>query len=175
MVKYLLNSPLLLFIEVSFMKKNDLFLLSCLRQNARMSLTKMSKKTGVPISTIFQKIRNNFDNNIIRNSALIDFASLGYNLKAYLLLRVKKEQKDSLLEKLNNNININNMFKINNSWDVLAECVFKDLNELEDFLDDLEENFVLKGKEVHYVLADLKREGFLSNPNVLELYGSSLN
>lgn len=154
------------------MKKNDLFLLSCLRQNARMSLTKMSKKSGVPISTIFQKIKTDFGSKIIRHTALVDFSAFGYNLKTYLFLKVKKEQRESLLEKLHNNINVNNMFKINNSWDVLVECIFKDLNHLEDFMDDLESNFVLKNKEVHYVLADLKREGFLSNPNVLELYSS---
>ena len=39
------------------MKTKDLMVLAALRQNARLSLTKMSKTTHVPISTIYDKLK----------------------------------------------------------------------------------------------------------------------
>lgn len=151
------------------MDEKDLFLLSCLRQNARYSLTKLSRKTGIPVSTIFQKIKVNFNKKIIRHVALIDFVSIGYTLKAYLLLKVKKSEKEELVKHLDCCFNVNNMYKINNGWDVLVEVVFPGLCSLEEFIENLDERFGLKGKEVHYVLADLKRESFLANPDTLTL------
>ena len=151
------------------MKEKDLQLISYLRQNARISLTKLSKKTGMPVSTIFLKIKSNFNGRILKHTALIDFSAFGYNLKAFLLLKVKKDQKDDLIKKLNNCDHVNNLYKINNSWDVIVECIFKNLNHLEDFLEEIEEKFTLKAKEVHYVLADLKKEAFLSGPETISI------
>jgi len=46
--------------------EKDLLILSELRQNARETLTKMSKHTGIPISTIFDKIKQlNIEKEII--------------------------------------------------------------------------------------------------------------
>ena len=146
------------------MSEKDLLLVANLRQNARISLTKLSRVSGMPVSTIFQKVKKHFNGKILKHVALVDFSAFGFNLKAYLLLKVKKDQKDDLLKKLGSCVNINNLFKINNSWDVLAECIFKDLNSLESFVEDIEENFTVRAKEVHYVLADLKREAFLADP-----------
>ena len=98
-----------------------------------MSLTKLSKKTDIPISTIFNKVQSNFNGKILKYASLIDFAAFGYNLKVYLMLKVKKEQKEDLLKSMLKDLNVNNLFKINNSWDLLAECIFKDLNHLESF------------------------------------------
>ncbi|MBU4209210.1 MAG: winged helix-turn-helix transcriptional regulator [Proteobacteria bacterium] len=37
-------------------KKTDLIIISSLRQNAREKLTEMSRKTRIPVSTIFDRI-----------------------------------------------------------------------------------------------------------------------
>ena len=49
------------------MKNKDLKIISYLRQNARMPLTKMSKKTQIPVSTIFDRLRTNEDDLIYKN------------------------------------------------------------------------------------------------------------
>ncbi|HDD70527.1 MAG TPA: Lrp/AsnC family transcriptional regulator [Candidatus Woesearchaeota archaeon] len=151
------------------MDKKDLLLLGHLRQDARMSLTKLSKRTGVPVSTIFHKLRSGFNGRILRHAVLVDFSAFGFNLKAFLLLKVKKAEKDALFKKLIASANVNNLFKINNGWDVMLECLFRDLNHLEEFLEDLDESFSIKAKEVHYVLDDIKREAFLADPDLIDL------
>ena len=63
------------------MKTKDMQILCHLRQDARMPLTKMSKKTHIPVSTIFDKIKTYENNLIVRHTTLIDFGQLGYNTR----------------------------------------------------------------------------------------------
>ena len=68
-------------LEVSKMNKKDLLIVSHLRRDGRTSLTELSKKTRIPISTIFDRLKQNKNNFIKKHTALIDFAKLGYNTR----------------------------------------------------------------------------------------------
>jgi len=50
----------------------------------------------------------------------------------------------------------------------MAECIFKDMNQLEDFIDKLESLFHIKQKQVHYIIAELQKEKFLTQPEIAE-------
>ena len=139
----------------------DLLIMSQLRKDARMSLTKMSKKTQIPISTLFDKLRQYEGHEIQRHIALLDFAKLGYTTRAIVLMRVHKKDKETLGKTLVKNTHINSLFKVNNGFDFQFECIFRDMRELEDFVEGLEEQFAIKGKEVHYIIEEIKREEFL--------------
>ena len=84
------------------MKKTDLLIISSLRQNAREKLTNMSKKTRIPVSTLFDRIRMHEGKLIKKHTALIDFNKLGYNTRANIILKVKKTDReiDDLVYKL---------------------------------------------------------------------------
>ncbi|PIN79479.1 hypothetical protein COV16_03980 [Candidatus Woesearchaeota archaeon CG10_big_fil_rev_8_21_14_0_10_34_8] len=58
---------------------------------------------------------------------------------------------------------------MNNGFDCMAEVVFKNLKHLEDFLEKIDIKFGIKKKEVHYILDDLKREKFFSDPETIDL------
>jgi len=146
----------------------DLLLLSYLRQNSRMSLTKLSKKTGIPISTIFDKIRKTHGSLIQRHVCLIDFSKLGFSVNVTILLKVGKNQRKEAGEYLKKFFNINSLLKINNGYDYLLDGVFHNLKELEQFFDVLETKFTLKKKDVYYTIEDIKREEFLADPSVLD-------
>ncbi len=149
------------------MKKTDLLIISSLRQNAREKLTEMSKKTRIPVSTIFDRIKTHEGNIIKKHTALVDFGKLGYNTRANIILKVNKNDREAMKEFLMQHNSINSAFKINNGYDFLIEAVFANIKEVEDFTDLLEEKFSIKAKQVFYIIDDLKKEEFLSNPNVL--------
>lgn len=149
------------------LKKKDLILTAHLRQNARESLTKLSRKTGVPVSTIFDRLKSN--EIIVRNTALLDFAKMGYGARATILLRAKKDEKDNLGQFLVKSLHVNSVYKINNGFHFLAECIFRDVKELEEFVDQIDERFSVRSKEVHYIIDDIKRESFLSQPDLIDL------
>jgi DNA-binding Lrp family transcriptional regulator len=152
---------------VKMLRKADLLFLTFLRQNARETLTMISRKTGIPISTLYDKLRQQEKSLIVKHTTLIDFTKLGYNSRANIMLSTKKEDRDKLRSYLKEHSSINSLFKVNNGYDFMAEGIFENVKELEDFIEELEEKFSLLDKKVFFVIEDVKRENFLSRPELL--------
>ncbi len=146
------------------MKQQDLMVLSALRQNARLSLTKMSRATRVPVSTIYDKLKQYERTVIKKHTAIVDFAKLGYNTRAKILIKVERDQREEMQEYLQKNRNVNSIYKINNGYDYIVELIFVHIKDMEDFIETLEAEFKVLKQETYYVIADLKKEEFLSNP-----------
>ncbi|MDI6736901.1 MAG: Lrp/AsnC family transcriptional regulator [Nanoarchaeota archaeon] len=146
------------------MDKREMLIISALRQNCRQSLTDMSKETRIPISTIHERI-NCYDKTLIKkHTALIDFAKLGFNTRAKVLIKVEKEQRKKLQDFLEDCKNVNTLLKVNNGFDFLADMVFPHIKEMEDFVEGIEKKFRVLNKEVFYVIDELKMEEFLADP-----------
>ncbi len=152
--------------------KKELVIMSMLRQNSRETLTKMSRLSQIPVSTIYDKIKMHENGIIKRHTCILDFSKLGFNTRANICLKVNKENRDELRDYLLKNQNINSVYKINNGFDYLIEAVFKHIKDLEDFLEMLDEKFKLKGRQVFYIIDDIKRESFMADPQVVELVGA---
>ncbi len=149
------------------MKKKDLLLISNLRINSRETLTNISKKIHMPISTIFDKLKSNHGGLIRKYTTLIDFSMLGFNTRAKITLKVPKKQREKLRRYLKGHLYINSLYKINNGYDFMIEAIFRNLKEMEDFIEDLEENFTIRSKQTYYIIEDIKRESFLENPEMI--------
>lgn len=152
-------------------KKNELILLSYLRKNARETLTKISRDTKIPVSTIFDKLKK-YDNELIKKSTVIlDFRKLGYNTRVSLLVRVPREQRSKLKEFLVKDSHVNSLYKVNNNFDFILECIFIDMQEFQNFIECMEDRFDVKDKQMFYILEDIKKEEFMANPASLSLLG----
>jgi DNA-binding Lrp family transcriptional regulator len=144
------------------LKKTDTAILQFMRRNARENLTTISRKTGIPVSTIFDRLRSQQQSLIHRFTALIDFEQLGYSVRLNIFIKPTPEHKDPLKKYLVQHPNINNVFRINNGFDFAAEGLFRSMKEAEEFLERLEGQFaILKTQSVH-VIEDLAREKMLS-------------
>lgn len=151
------------------MNHKDLAIISSLRRNARETLTSMSRTTRIPVSTLFDRIRQHENNLIKKHTTIIDFAKLGFSTRANIMLKVKKQDRDLLREFLLRNNFINSAYKINNGYDFMVEVIFRNMKELEDFIENLEEKFGIQSKQVYYVIDELKKEEFLCNSMLLSL------
>jgi DNA-binding Lrp family transcriptional regulator len=150
-------------------KTKDLLIVSHLRRDARTTLTTMSRETRIPISTIFDKIRNYKTDGLIRkNTAIINFEKIGYHTKALVLFSTYKGDRPRLLEQLQRDYHVNTLFRINSGWDLAAEVVYPSFKDVEAFLDRIEAQVILKDKKVFYILEEVKKEEFLSNPARVE-------
>ena len=136
-------------------------LLSCLRENSREKLTVISKKTKIPISTLFDLLNELKSEIISKPTVLINFSKLGYHTQAQVFLKVNKEDKERVKKHLVCHNNINTIYKINNNWDFVIETVHKNIKELDDYLEKLEDRFNIENKQIHYLVDDIKREGFM--------------
>ncbi len=146
------------------MERKQYLILSSLRQDARLSLTEMSKLTKIPVSTIYDKIKSYKGDLIKKHTALIDFSKLGYNTRAQVLLKVRKEQRADVQDYLLRSRNANSVLKINNGYDFMVEFVFKHIKELEDFIEAFESKFEILTLQTYYIVDDIKREEFIANP-----------
>ncbi|MBS3095129.1 Lrp/AsnC family transcriptional regulator [Candidatus Woesearchaeota archaeon] len=150
-------------------KKNELVLLSHLRKNARETLTKISRDTRIPVSTIFDRLKK-YDNDLIKKSTiLLDFSKLGYSTRVSLMLKVAKNQREKVKDFLIKENRVNSFYRVNNNFDFIMEGIFINMQEFQDFVEDLEEKFDIREKQMFYILEDIKKEEFMSNPNSLAL------
>src|SRR3989344_3249081 len=140
--------------------EKELKLLTHLRLNSREKLTEISKETHIPISTLFDMLNELQGTAIFRNTVLLNFSHLGYHTRAQIFLKVPSDKKDELRKHLSCHNNVNTVCKINNGWDFIAETVHKNIKELNEFLDILTQKFKVEQKEIHYLIEDVKREGF---------------
>ena len=152
------------------MKRTDATVLSAFRTDGRVQLTELSRRTGLPVSTLHERLKRYVEQGILKPIALLNFKKVGYDARAHILLSVDPASKDKLHAVLANHPNVNSLYRINNGWHFLLESVFPTMYELELFVEKIEQQFPIKRKEVHYTLDELKRETFLdgSGLNLLE-------
>lgn len=143
--------------------KRDKAMLQALRQNSRLSLTQMSRITNIPISTLFDKIKTHEKNIIKKHTTLIDFSKLGYDTKVQFLIRAPAAIRNKLKAHLYSSKEINNVFGITNGFDFLVEGIFERVNDVAKFKNSLEKYFSEIECHTHFVVEDIKREGFFAN------------
>ena len=153
------------------MKEKEVQVLRVLRNNSRETLTKISRKTGVPISTLFDRLNEYQEKLIIKHTCLIDYTKLGYDLRVHLLLRVQKD-KERFETYLTEHYLVNSVFRINNGYDYLVEAVFKNMRELTEFVQSLD-RFHVKDHKEFFVLEDLKREAFLTTETHVKMLAAA--
>ena len=150
------------FEVIHMITKKDQLFITHLRRNARMNLTTLSRKTKIPISTLFDRLKTGEKNMILKHTTLLDFAKMGYGCRANVILKLDKKSRDECREFLMKSEHTNNLFKINNGYDFMIELVFRTMKELEDFTENLEERFNVQEKKVHYIIEELLKENFMT-------------
>ena len=147
------------------MNRKDLLMLAHLRKDGRMQLTEMSRRTGIPVSTLFDRLRSN--DLITRHTCLLDFTKLGFNTRVNITIKVKREDKQALKDFLLHHPAVNMLFRINNGFDFMVEGIFQSVNSAEEFIDILDQKFAIEDKKTFFVIEDIKREGFMSDPMMI--------
>lgn len=153
--------------DMNMLKQKDYELLGHFRKDSRMSLTKMSRATKIPVSTIFDRMRKLKAENIInKHTSIIDFRKLGFEIRTLMLLSTQKDKKSNLQQFLENHVKVNSLVRINNGYNFFIEVIFKNIAEFDVFLEELEEFNPLTKKEF-FVMEELRKESFLTHkPNL---------
>ena len=128
----------------------------------------MSKETGIPISSVFDRLKRLEAIGIIhRYTSVLDMKKIGIHVRAVMLFKITDTMKHNLEQWLKEHRNVNTLVRINGEWDFMAEVLFHDIHSLEVFTAKVKEEFEGAKCSVQYILDDLKREGFspeLHNP-----------
>jgi len=149
--------------------KKDKKIIAYLRQDSRMQLTKLSRKTSIPVSTLFERINLLKTRQIIRPTIILNFTEIGFSLHVFVMIKTTGNNRSEVLNYLAKNHNTNSLWRINNHFDILAEMVFSDLKEFDEFLQELESRFTIRDVEFEYVVEEFAKEKFFSDPNTISL------
>ena len=144
------------------MQEKDLRILQYMRENARTNLTTISRKTGIPVSTIFDRLRAQDGGLIKKFTTMLDFAKLGYPVRAKIFLRVTPQTRNKLRGYLNVHPRVNNLWRVNNGFDFATDCVFKSIREAEEFIEELELKHEILDKYVFHIIEDIATEKVLT-------------
>lgn len=144
------------------LKEKELKMIGHFRNNSRTSLTQMSKLTKIPVSTLFDKLKEYESKNLIRkHTSLLDFKMLGYDIRTQMLISAERDRKDELQKFLIMYPKVNTVFRVNNGFDFLIEAIFRNMAELDEFTTRLD-TFNLTEKKEFFIMEEMKREEFLA-------------
>lgn len=155
------------------MEKKELLIMSQFRQNARENLTRTSRKIGIPVSTIYDRLKRYEGTVIKKHTALLDFSQLGFSLKVLMAVKIMPENRLDLINFLEKHHRVNSLYKITSGYDVLLEGIFKNLKEYQLFCESIE-SFKIQNKQEFFVVEDIKQEEFLANEEFLDILSETL-
>ncbi|MBN1175844.1 Lrp/AsnC family transcriptional regulator [Candidatus Woesearchaeota archaeon] len=141
--------------------QKDLALFKQLRLDSRASLTTISKKTKIPISTLYDRLKYHEGELIQKHTSILNFNLLGFKARVQLLLKTPIEKREELKNFLKAHDNINNVWKITGNYDFLVEGYFQNMTYAEEFVENIEKKFEVQ-YDAHYIVEDIIREGFLA-------------
>ncbi len=142
--------------------RKDAEIISHLRKNSRKKVTHIAKDIGVPVTTIYDRLRYHEKKGVLKHISLIDFSKLGLHSKLHVAIKTERDSRESLEQFLLAHPNINSLYKVNYGYDYLLEAVFSDLGKAQQFTDSLED----KGAkvEIFHIIEELKKEHLFTSP-----------
>lgn len=149
--------------------EKDAQFISHLRNNARKKITHISREMKIPVTTVYDKLRMHENKFVNKHVTLLDFPKLGLHAKAHVSIKVDKDSRDALQNFLMEHPNVNSLSRIGFDSDFLAEVVFKDSGEVQNFTESLEKKYDVSNVQVFNVINELKKEAFLTKPEHMEV------
>jgi len=140
------------------LKKKDKLILANLRDDARRSLTAISKQSGIPLTTVFDRHAMLEKSQAMSYVTLLNYPLLGYNVRVRIAI-ASNEPWDKHVEYLVTHKNINSVFRTSSPKGFIVEAIFKSMSELEAFLEQLDK-MKLKQREVYHIIEPLAEEVF---------------
>lgn len=122
--------------------KKDLKILDVLKQNARLSSQQIAKKTLIPVTTVYNRIKKLEKLGIIKNyTVVVDHKKLGKELEAFILITVDYKllkEKDltqhEVAGKLSKHEFVEDVAMITGVSDIVVKVRVSNITELDNFV-----------------------------------------
>lgn len=141
--------------------QKDLEILEILKANCKLPSREISKLTGLPITTIHNRIKKMEKDGIIKAYvANIDNAKIGKNVQAFIQIRLKHSSPDSAANKLVRMHEIDEVYVISGTMDIMIKVATKDIDSLQYFLDKIDKIENIERTTTSVVLKKFEKTGF---------------
>lgn len=117
------------------MDENDKKILKELTDNSRMPISKISLKTGIPDSTVSNRIKKLEKNNIIENyTTIINPEAIGIKVTAMIIIQTETEKHENVEKELPKLNKVSQVYSISGEYDILIKVWAHTLEELNDIV-----------------------------------------
>ena len=135
--------------------QKELLVVQELRKDSRITLTELRKKTGMPISTLHEIMKR--QDLIRKRTCILDFEKLGLPVLVCMLMRARKNSREMLCGFLKEHGNVNNVHRTNSGYDYIVEGAFRNIKDLESFIEQANENGA-RHANVYHMMEELKNQ-----------------
>ncbi|UCH57860.1 MAG: Lrp/AsnC family transcriptional regulator [Candidatus Bathyarchaeota archaeon] len=136
----------------------DLKIIRSLSGNARKPYKTIAKELSVSDATVRKRINKMVEEGIIKQfNLLLDYHKLGRIIKAFIGLRINPQKLRDIVEHLEGNPDIQVLYRTTGNVDLFVEVIFKDMEELNEFLESELSIEGITGTEVTVVIGPYKR------------------
>ena len=117
------------------MDETDKKICNILIENSRISISSISKKTGIPNSTISNRIRKLEENSIVKQyTTILDHEKIGINVTAMIIIQTETEKHENVEKQLPKLEEVTQVYSISGEYDVLIKVEAHNLEELNDII-----------------------------------------
>ena len=136
----------------------DLQILRSLSRDGRKPFKAIARELDVSDATVRKRVRRMQKDEIIKQfHVLIDYDKIGSFIKAFIGLKINPPQLQEIVKELENHPDIQVMYRTTGEWDIFVEGIFKDMKELNWFLEKKLNVDGILGTEVNVVIGPYKR------------------
>lgn len=119
------------------MDAKDQKILDILKQNSRLSIRNIAKKTQLRPSTVHQRIAKLIKSNIIeRFTVKLNNEKVGEGFIVFLLITTKEDLSSSFFQ----NKHVKEVFGVTGEFDLLLKLKFENINQFNDYIISLRKN-----------------------------------
>lgn len=136
----------------------DKKIIGLLRENSRISVRDIAKKTGIRPSTVHQRIQKLRENSVIEKFTVkLDDKAVDQSFIVFMLL--KGESHEYINQKILSNPNVKEVFGVTGEYDMLLKMKFRDIEEFNSFIINFrKENKDIRSTITMVATAKLKEE-----------------
>lgn len=136
----------------------DLKILKVLNKDARKPYRAIAEELDVSDATIRNRINRMLKEGVIKQfNVLVDYHKLGRIIKAFIGLRVQPPKLKDIVEHLIENPDVQVLYRTTGEVDLFVEVIFKDMDELNGFLESELNLDGVTGTVVNVVIGPYKR------------------
>ncbi len=122
--------------------EKDLAILALLKKDAKLKTQEISQRTGMPVTTVHNRIKKLEENGIITHyCAMVDNKKLGINISAYVMINVeyrtpsgKRISQAKLAKEIKKNPLVDEASIVAGGTDIIIRIHAKNIDELNGFI-----------------------------------------
>lgn len=135
----------------------DMKIISTLKDDSRMQIREISKKTGIRPSTVHQRVVRLRKEGVIEKFTLkLNNKAIGENFIVFMLVKTKPAA--ILGNSIISNRHVKEIFGITGEYDVIMKLKFKDVGEFNDFVLKFRREQKIETTLTMIATADIKEE-----------------